>query len=73
MTATLTPADPVADNAGNITMPVANFQAYKKALIDNVMEFNILNQFTATRTQESNQPPTITHAGSEHSSPTGNN
>jgi len=24
---TLTPADPIADNAGNITMPVANFQA----------------------------------------------
>jgi hypothetical protein len=44
---TLTPADPVADNAGNITMPAANFQAYKKALIDNVMEFNILNQFRA--------------------------
>ena len=44
---TLTPADPVADNAGNITMTAANFQAYKKALIDNVMEFNILNQFRA--------------------------
>jgi hypothetical protein len=28
-------------------MPVANFQAYKKALIDNLMEFNILNQFCA--------------------------
>ena len=44
---TLTPADPVADNAGNITMTTANFQAYKKALIDNIMEFNILNQFRA--------------------------
>jgi hypothetical protein len=44
---TLTPAEPVADNAGNITMPLANFQAYKKALIYNVMEFNILNQFRA--------------------------
>ncbi len=28
-------------------MPAANFQAYKKALINNVMEFNILNQFRA--------------------------
>ena len=28
-------------------MPLANFQAYQKALIDNVMEFNILNQFRA--------------------------
>ncbi len=44
---TLTPAEPVADNAGNITIPLADFRAYKKALIDNVMEFNILNQFRA--------------------------
>ncbi len=44
---TLTPADPVADNAGNIMMPLANFQAYKKALTENVVEFYILNQFLA--------------------------
>ncbi len=44
---TLTPAKPLADNTGNITIPLADFRAYKKALIDNVMEFNILNQFRA--------------------------
>jgi hypothetical protein len=44
---TIKPAAPVPDNNGNITMPFANFQAYQKALIDNVMEFNILNQFRA--------------------------
>ena len=44
---TIKPAAPVPDNTGNITMPLANFQAYQKALIDNVMEFNILNQFRA--------------------------
>ena len=44
---TIKPAAPVPDNNGNITMPLANFQAYQKALIDNVMEFNILNQFRA--------------------------
>jgi hypothetical protein len=32
---------------GNINMPLADFQAYQKALINNVMEFNILNQFLA--------------------------
>jgi hypothetical protein len=44
---TLTPADPVADNAGNFTMTLANFNAYKKALTENVVEFYILNQFRA--------------------------
>jgi hypothetical protein len=44
---TLTPADPVADNAGNVTMTLADFQAYKKALTENVVEFYILNQFRA--------------------------
>jgi hypothetical protein len=49
---TLTPAEPVADNAGNIKMPMADFHTYKKALIDNVTEFNILNQFRAARLPE---------------------
>jgi hypothetical protein len=44
---TLTPADPVADNAGNVTMTLADFNAYKKALTENVVEFYILNQFRA--------------------------
>jgi hypothetical protein len=44
---TLTPADPAVDNAGNVTMPLADFQAYKKALTENVVEFYILNQFRA--------------------------
>jgi hypothetical protein len=44
---TLTPEDPVADNAGNVTMTLANFNAYKKALTENVVEFYILNQFRA--------------------------
>jgi hypothetical protein len=44
---TIKPAAPVPDHAGNISMPVADFQAYQKALINNVMEFNILNQFRA--------------------------
>jgi hypothetical protein len=44
---TLTPADLVADNAGNVTMTLANFNTYKKALTENVVEFYILNQFRA--------------------------
>jgi hypothetical protein len=42
---TLTPADQVADNAGNVTMTLADFNAYKKALSENVVEFYILNEF----------------------------
>jgi hypothetical protein len=42
---TLTPADPAVDNAGNVTMTLADFQAYKKALTENIVEFSILNQF----------------------------
>jgi hypothetical protein len=44
---TLTPADPVADAAGNVTMTLNDFNAYKKALVENVVEFYILNQFRA--------------------------
>jgi hypothetical protein len=44
---TLTPADPAVDNAGNLVMTLANFHAYKKALVENVIEFYILNQFRA--------------------------
>ncbi len=44
---TLTPQDPVADGAGNITMTLNDFNAYKKALVENVVEFYILNQFQA--------------------------
>ncbi len=44
---TLTPQDPVAEGAGNITMTLNDFNAYKKALVENVVEFYILNQFRA--------------------------
>ncbi len=44
---TLTPPDPVADGAGNITLTLNDFNAYKKALVENVVEFYILNQFRA--------------------------
>jgi hypothetical protein len=42
---TLTPADPAIDATGNHVMTPADFQAYKKALVENVVEFYILNQF----------------------------
>jgi hypothetical protein len=38
---TLTPPDPVADGAGNITLTLNDFNAYKKALVENVVEFCI--------------------------------
>jgi hypothetical protein len=44
---TLIPQDPVPDANGNITMTLAEHQAYKKALVENVVEFYILNQFWA--------------------------
>jgi hypothetical protein len=44
---TLAPQDPVPDANGNITMMLADHQAYKKALVENVVEFYILNQFRA--------------------------
>jgi hypothetical protein len=44
---TLAPQDPVPDRTGNITMTQAEHQAYKKALVENVMEFYLLNQFRA--------------------------
>jgi hypothetical protein len=42
---TLTPADPAVDNAGNVTMTLADLKACKKALTENIVEFYILNQF----------------------------
>jgi hypothetical protein len=42
---TLIPANPPVDAAGNISN--ANFLAYKQALIQNVTEFYLLNQFRA--------------------------
>jgi hypothetical protein len=44
---TLTPANPPVDATGNITMSNADFLAYKQALIQNVTEFYLLNQFRA--------------------------
>jgi hypothetical protein len=44
---TLAPQDPVPDANGNITMTWADHQTYKKALVENVVEFFILNQFQA--------------------------
>jgi hypothetical protein len=43
----LAPQDPVPDANGNITMTLADHQAYKKALVENVVEFYILSQFRA--------------------------
>jgi len=44
---TLAPQDPVPDANRNITMTLADHQTYKKALVENVVEFYILNQFRA--------------------------
>jgi hypothetical protein len=45
---TLTPPDPVIDAAtGNHIISLADFQAYKQALIKNVSQFYLLNQFRA--------------------------
>jgi hypothetical protein len=44
---TLTPADPAIDAAGNVTMTLDDFNTYKKALVENFVEFYILNQFRA--------------------------
>ncbi len=44
---TLTPADPAIDATGNHVMTPADFHTSKKALVENVVEFYILNQFRA--------------------------
>jgi hypothetical protein len=44
---TLTPPDPAIDAMGNHVILPADLQAYKKALVENVVEFYILNQFRA--------------------------
>jgi hypothetical protein len=44
---TLTPADPAIDGTGNHIITPADFQAYKQALIKNVVQFYLLNQFRA--------------------------
>ncbi len=44
---TLAPQDPVPDANGNITMMHVDHQAYKKAVVENVVEFYLLNQFWA--------------------------
>jgi hypothetical protein len=44
---TIAPQDPVLDANGNITMTLADHQNYQKALVENVVEFYILNQFWA--------------------------
>jgi hypothetical protein len=44
---TLAPQDPVMDANGNITMTQGEHQNYKKALVENVVEFYIHNQFQA--------------------------
>ncbi len=43
----LTPHDPAVDGTGNHVITPADFQAYKKALVENVVEFYILKQFRA--------------------------
>ncbi len=45
---TLAPPDPVPDQTGNITMTQAEHNSYKKALVENVVEFYLLNKFRAT-------------------------
>ncbi len=44
---TLAPQDPVPDANSNIIMTHADHQAYKKALVENVVEFYLLNHFRA--------------------------
>jgi hypothetical protein len=44
---TLAPQDPFPDQTGNITMTQAENQAYEKAVVENVVEFYLLNQFWA--------------------------
>jgi hypothetical protein len=44
---TLTLADPAIDATGNHVITPPDFQAYKKVLVENVVEFYILNQFRA--------------------------
>jgi len=44
---TMTPPDPAIDATGNHVITPPDFQAYKKALVENVVEFYILNQFRA--------------------------
>jgi hypothetical protein len=43
----LTPPDPAVDATGNHVITPADFQAYKKTLVENLVEFYILNQFQA--------------------------
>jgi len=43
----LAPQDPVPDVNGNVTMTHADHQAYKQALVENVVEFYLLNPFRA--------------------------
>jgi hypothetical protein len=40
----LAPPDPVLDANGNIMMTLADHLAYKKALVENEVEFYLLNQ-----------------------------
>ena len=42
---TVDPQDPAPDANSNITMTLADHQTYKKALVENVVEFYLLNQF----------------------------
>jgi hypothetical protein len=44
---TMTPPDPAIDATGNHVITPPDFQAYNKALVENVVEFYILNQFRA--------------------------
>jgi len=44
---TLAPQDPVPDANGNITLTLADHQTYEKALVENVVEFYLLNLFWA--------------------------
>jgi hypothetical protein len=43
----LTPAEPAIDGTGNHIISLADFQAYKQALIKDVVQFYLLNQFRA--------------------------
>jgi hypothetical protein len=45
---TLAPKDPVPDANGNVMMTHADQLAYKKALVEKVVEFYLLSQFRAT-------------------------
>ncbi len=53
---TLTPADPAIDGTRNHIISPADFQAYKQALIKNVVQFYLLNQFRDLRRVINLQP-----------------